>query len=65
MFVMTKLSKFRRSSVFVPTPESYVKAAIATIGVETDTFGCISHALQVRIAGRSALKLCFVFVELC
>ena len=64
MFVSTKLSKMRRSSVFVPTPESYVRAAIATIGVESYTFGCMSHALQVRITEKPSFKLCLMLVEL-
>ncbi|KAK2171056.1 hypothetical protein NP493_1109g00073 [Ridgeia piscesae] len=45
-FVSTKLSKIRRANLFVPTPTSYVRSALATIGVETNTFGCMSHAFQ-------------------
>ncbi|KAI0213983.1 Very-long-chain 3-oxoacyl-CoA reductase [Lamellibrachia satsuma] len=45
-FVSTKLSKIRRANLFVPTPISYARAAIATVGIETNTFGCMSHALQ-------------------
>ncbi len=28
---------------------AYAKAAVATIGIQNDTFGCFSHALQVSV----------------
>ncbi|XP_071853468.1 very-long-chain 3-oxoacyl-CoA reductase-like isoform X2 [Apostichopus japonicus] len=45
-FVVSKLSKIRRSSFTVPTATSYVKSALATVGNETRTFGCFVHNLQ-------------------
>ncbi|KAJ8050707.1 Very-long-chain 3-oxoacyl-CoA reductase [Holothuria leucospilota] len=45
-FVVSKLSKIRKSSLTVPTATSYVKSALATVGTETRTFGCFMHNLQ-------------------
>ena len=47
-FVSTKLSKIRRASLMVPTPETYVRSALSTLGVQTSTYGYWPHALQVR-----------------
>ncbi|XP_061466809.1 very-long-chain 3-oxoacyl-CoA reductase [Rhineura floridana] len=46
-FVVTKLSKLRKSSTFRPTPEGYVKYALNTIGLESQTSGCPAHAFVV------------------
>lgn len=48
-FITTKLSKIRRASWLVPTPESFVRSAMSTIGVENRTFGCWAHALQAYV----------------
>lgn len=45
-FVCTKLSKIRRSSFFVPTPDVYVSKALKTVGKSTSTYGYLPHALQ-------------------
>ena len=45
-FVTTKLSKIRNPSLFIPTPDNYVKSTIKTIGRTTRTYGCVAHALQ-------------------
>ncbi|XP_070787319.1 very-long-chain 3-oxoacyl-CoA reductase [Pituophis catenifer annectens] len=43
-FVMTKMSKLRRTNIYRPTPEQYVKYSLNTIGRETVTCGYPSHA---------------------
>ncbi|GFS15304.1 very-long-chain 3-oxoacyl-CoA reductase [Elysia marginata] len=45
-FVVSKLSKIRKASVFVPTPNTYVKGALATVGVQSSTNGFWSHTVQ-------------------
>ena len=49
-FVTTKLSKIRRSSVLVPSPKAYVASALATCGLTSRTFGCLSHEAQVQVS---------------
>ncbi|XP_063145703.1 very-long-chain 3-oxoacyl-CoA reductase [Candoia aspera] len=44
-FVVTKMSKLRRSNFFRPTPEQYVKYSLNTLGLEAVTCGYPSHAL--------------------
>ncbi|KAL7744708.1 hypothetical protein ACLKA6_017202 [Drosophila palustris] len=44
-FVATNMSKIRKASVFAPTPETYVKSALATLGIATQTAGYLPHAL--------------------
>ena len=43
-FISTAMTKMH-PSFFVPSPADYVQAAVATIGVQSSTFGCFSHAL--------------------
>ena len=45
--VATAMSGIRQSSFQVPSPATYAKAAVATIGIQNNTFGCFSHAIQV------------------
>lgn len=45
-YVATKMSRIRKPSVFAPSPTSYVQEALGTVGVESRTVGCWSHALQ-------------------
>lgn len=47
MFVATKLAKLRRTSLFVASPQSYARAAVAAIGYETVVSPYWSHALQI------------------
>lgn len=49
-FVATKMTKIRKPSAFKPTPEAYVKNALNTVGLETQTSGCATHALVVCIS---------------
>jgi 17beta-estradiol 17-dehydrogenase / very-long-chain 3-oxoacyl-CoA reductase len=48
-FVATKLSKIRKPSFFAPSPTTYVRQALRTVGVQERTFGCIAHALQAYV----------------
>ncbi len=45
--VCTAMSGICRPTFPVPSAEAYVKAAIASVGIQKSTFGCFSHALQV------------------
>jgi len=62
-FVVTKLARLRTATFFAPTPTSYARAAVATIGVQPSTVGYPSHGLQliaIRILPHWLLaKLCF------
>lgn len=44
-FVATKMAKMR-PNVVVPSPDAYVKSALATVGLESQTHGCFTHKLQ-------------------
>ncbi|CAG2111835.1 unnamed protein product [Medioppia subpectinata] len=45
-YVMTNMSKIRRSSLMVPTPDVYVSHAMKTVGIESRTYGYWPHKLQ-------------------
>lgn len=45
--VATAMSGIRRSTFLIPNGTGFAKAAVATIGIQDNTFGCFSHALQV------------------
>jgi 17beta-estradiol 17-dehydrogenase / very-long-chain 3-oxoacyl-CoA reductase len=49
LFVTTKLAKIKRSSLFVPTPAVYARAAVACIGYEAEVSPFWGHALQLFI----------------
>ncbi|KAM4666712.1 LOW QUALITY PROTEIN: very-long-chain 3-oxoacyl-CoA reductase [Amazona ochrocephala] len=44
-FVATKMSKIRKPTFSKPSPETYVRAALGTVGLQSQTNGCIPHAL--------------------
>jgi 17beta-estradiol 17-dehydrogenase / very-long-chain 3-oxoacyl-CoA reductase len=50
-FVSTKMSKIRRASLMVPTPKTYAKNAVDTIGNFSRTGGYIWHDLQLGFLG--------------
>ena len=47
------MSGISRTSFMVPGPRKYAQDALATIGVQSRTFGTLSHALQVSVATMS------------
>ncbi len=49
-YVTTKLSKIRRATLDIPTPERYVKAQLSTVGLQTQSNGYFPHAVMVRPA---------------
>uniref|UniRef100_A0A673U574 Very-long-chain 3-oxoacyl-CoA reductase n=1 Tax=Suricata suricatta TaxID=37032 RepID=A0A673U574_SURSU len=48
-FVATKLSKIRRPTLDMPSAETYVKAAIKTVGLQSRTSGYLVHSLMASI----------------
>ncbi|KFU91056.1 Estradiol 17-beta-dehydrogenase 12, partial [Chaetura pelagica] len=45
-FVATKMTQIRKPTFDKPTPETYVRAALGTVGLQTRTNGCLPHALM-------------------
>nr|AFA36443.2 17beta-hydroxysteroid dehydrogenase 12 [Clarias batrachus] len=45
-FVTTKLSKIKRASLDIPTPERYVSAQLSTVGLQSQTNGYLPHAIM-------------------
>ena len=45
--VATVMTGIKRPSYVAPSPDTFAKAAVATIGVQDNTYGCFSHAMQV------------------
>lgn len=45
-YVTTKMSKIRKSNWATPTPESYVRSQLKTVGLDGQTTGWWSHELQ-------------------
>ena len=43
------MNGIRRSNFLIGSPISYADAALSTIGLQNNTYGCFSHALQVRL----------------
>jgi len=50
-FVVSKLSKFKKVSAFVPSPTTFVKNALNTVGIQTVTTGYWAHELQDMFVG--------------
>ena len=46
-FVATPLSGIEEPDLFVADPNKFARAAVATIGVQYYTYGCLSHAILV------------------
>lgn len=45
-YVATKMSKIRKATLMVPSPATYVKGALKTVGVEERTYGYWVHKLE-------------------
>ncbi|XP_037093381.1 very-long-chain 3-oxoacyl-CoA reductase-B-like [Pollicipes pollicipes] len=50
-FICSKMSKFTTPRLFVPSADQFVRAQLKTVGLETETFGCMSHKIQGMAAG--------------
>ncbi|ERE69614.1 very-long-chain 3-oxoacyl-CoA reductase isoform X2 [Cricetulus griseus] len=48
-FVATKLAKIRKPTLDKPSPETFVKSAIKTVGLQSRTTGYVIHALMGSI----------------
>ncbi|KAI8783593.1 very-long-chain 3-oxoacyl-CoA reductase, partial [Biomphalaria glabrata] len=48
-FVVSKLSKMRKSNLLVPSPTALVKSALNTVGVLANTTGYWSHEIQALV----------------
>ena len=46
-FVATAMTGITTPTLLAPSAESYAKAAVATIGIQNDTFGYLNHSLMV------------------
>ncbi|CDW52687.1 estradiol 17 beta dehydrogenase 12 [Trichuris trichiura] len=46
-YVVSKMSKIRKPSFFIPLPGSYAKSAVNTIGVTSNTNGTLAHSILV------------------
>ena len=43
----TKMGGSMRPILIPPHPDAFARSAVATIGVQSDTHGCLFHAVQV------------------
>lgn len=59
-YVATKMSKIRKPTFDKPSPETYVRAALGTVGLQSQTNGCLPHALMVSLPGKP--KECHLYV---
>lgn len=49
MMVATKMSKVRKSSLFVPTAQQFARSAVNSIGLVDETTGCLIHEAQCTV----------------
>uniref|UniRef100_A0A0N5AL76 Estradiol 17-beta-dehydrogenase 12 n=1 Tax=Syphacia muris TaxID=451379 RepID=A0A0N5AL76_9BILA len=50
LLVATKMARVKNTSFFIPSAEDYVKSAVNTIGIQSETNGYFSHQIQVIIS---------------
>ena len=48
-FVATAMSGISTPTLLAPSVESYATAAVATIGIQNDTFGYLYHSFMVTL----------------
>ncbi len=48
-FVATAMTGIKTPSLLAPDPVVYSRAAVATIGIQNNTYGYLYHSLQVTI----------------
>ena len=46
-YVATNMTRMKQSSIIMPSAETYVQSAVATIGVDSVTFGYWPHWLMM------------------
>ena len=46
--VSTQMTGFMPTSLFVPSPQTYVRSALATLGIQDTAHGYFPHSLRVR-----------------
>ena len=56
-FVATKLSKIRRPTLMAPSPQTYVKSSLKTIGRSYRSYGYVFHAIQGAICTSLPLSI--------
>ena len=58
MVVSTSMNKkhVKEPKWWAPSGVSYARSAVATIGLQRDTYGCLSHAFQVTMATKYKLN---------
>ena len=56
--VTTNMSKVKRQALFTPSPATYVKSAVGTIGILSRTSGYWPHSLMVRYVVSREQKVC-------
>lgn len=63
LFVCSKLSKFKKPSTFIPTPNTFVKNALNLVGVESDTTGYWAHEIQAFVMRFVPISMQMSFME--
>lgn len=53
-FVVTKMTRIKKPTLDKPTPDRYVAAELATVGLQDQTNGYFPHAVMVRGGGEKA-----------
>lgn len=61
-YVATKMSKIRKPTFDKPSPETYVRAALGTVGLQSQTNGCLPHAVIVSHLGKPKDLVCSMYV---
>ena len=67
MFVATKLAKIKRASLFVASPTSYARAAVAAIGYEVSSVNDKNWILRIKLKPslQSTVLWLFTLLSLC
>ncbi|CEF59746.1 Estradiol 17-beta-dehydrogenase 12 [Strongyloides ratti] len=47
--VATNMTFYKKGSLFVVTPEAFVKQAVSTVGIIKKTAGCLNHEIQMLL----------------
>jgi len=63
-YVATKMSRIHKPTFDKPSPETYVRAALGTVGLQSQTNGCLPHALMVSHLRKSQGLECPFYVSI-